>query len=120
MDEQLPPRVDAPNPGPSQSEPRRLHRSSSNKMLMGVCGGLGEHFDIDPTILRLIFALGIFLGGTTIVLYLVLAVIMPSDAGMDMEPRDAAKNTVDEAVDDLKTAADKLVAKVKELTGRLG
>ncbi|MCO5176009.1 MAG: PspC domain-containing protein [Thermomicrobiales bacterium] len=120
MDEQLPPSVDAPTPGPSSSSPKRLHRSSSNKMLMGVCGGLGEHFDIDPTILRLIFAIGVVLGGTTIVLYIVLAIVMPSDAGMVMEPRDAAKHTVDEAVEDLKSASDKLVAKVKEFTGRLG
>lgn len=120
MDEQRPPSIDAPSPGPSPSDPKRLHRSSSNKMLMGVCGGLGEHFDVDPTILRLIFAVGVLLGGTTIVLYLVLAIIMPSDAGMVMEPRDAAKHTVDEAVDDLKSATDRLVAKVKEITGRIG
>lgn len=102
------------------SAPRRLHRSSSNKMLLGVCGGLGEHFDIDPTILRLLFVLGLFLGGTSIVLYIVLAVIMPSDRGMEMEPREAARQTVDEAVDDLKAATDKLVTKVRELTGKVG
>ena len=108
---------------PSEARPsgaKRLHRSSTNKMLLGVCGGLGEHFGIDPTLLRLVFVLGLFLGGTSFVLYIVLAIIMPSDRGMEMEPRDAARQTVDEAVDDLRTATDKLVAKVRDLTGKIG
>lgn len=99
---------------------KRLHRSSSDKMLLGVCGGLGEHFDIDPTILRLIFAVGIFLGGTTILLYAVLAIIMPSDHGLEMEPRDAAHDTMDEAVAELRSVSSKLAAKFKEFTGKLG
>ncbi|HMM43214.1 MAG TPA: PspC domain-containing protein [Thermomicrobiales bacterium] len=119
MDETPRTDLDVTPPQPP-SGPRRLHRSSSNKMLLGVCGGLGEHFDIDPTILRLLFVVGLVLGGTSLVLYIVLAVIMPSDRGMEMEPRDAARQTVDEAVDDLKVATDKLVAKVRELTGKVG
>lgn len=118
MDDDRPTDITPSEPRPSGS--KRLHRSSSNKMLLGVCGGLGEHFDIDPTLLRLLFALGLFLGGTSLVLYVVLAIIMPSDRGIEMEPRDAARQTVDEAVDDLKSATDKLVAKVREVTGKLG
>ncbi len=120
MDENRPTDIDVTPSGPPPSAPKRLHRSSSNKMLLGVCGGLGEHFDIDPTILRLLFVLGLLLGGTSIVLYVVLAIIMPSDSGIELGPRAAARQTVDEAVDDLKVATDRLVAKVRELTGKVG
>lgn len=120
MDENRPTDIEITPPDPQPSQPKRLHRSASNKMLLGVCGGLGEHFDIDPTILRLLFVLGLFLGGTSIVLYIVLAVIMPSDRSMELEPRDAARQTLDEAIDDLKVATDKVVAKVRELTGKVG
>ena len=36
---------------------RRLHRSSKDKMICGVCGGLGEYLDVDPTLIRLIWVL---------------------------------------------------------------
>jgi phage shock protein PspC (stress-responsive transcriptional regulator) len=116
MDENQPADLNV-TPTPSK---KRLHRSSSDKMLLGVCGGIGEHFDIDPTFLRLIFAVGVFLGGSTILLYAVLAIIMPSDHGLDLEPRDAAHETMDEAVTEIRSVTGKLGAKLKGLTGKLG
>ena len=60
---------------------KKLYRSMVNKMLFGVCGGLGEYFNIDPTIIRLIWAI---LGctGTGILVYFVAAVIIPQDMGI--------------------------------------
>ncbi len=46
-------------------------------MILGVCGGIGSYFNIDPTIIRILFALA-FLGlGAGLILYIIMAVIMP-------------------------------------------
>ena len=59
-------------------EGKKLYRSSTDKMLTGVCGGLGQYFGIDPTVVRLIFALLVVFGvGSGIILYIILALVMP-------------------------------------------
>jgi phage shock protein C len=55
---------------------KRLTKSADKK-IFGVCGGLGEYFDIDPTIVRIIFLAAIIIFGTGVLLYLVMALIMP-------------------------------------------
>ena len=55
---------------------KKLYRSESDKMFLGVCGGLGEYFGIDPTIIRLGWAL-LACSGTGIVAYLIAAIIIP-------------------------------------------
>ena len=60
---------------------KKLFKSKTNKCICGVCGGLAEYADTDPTIIRLaavllIFASGLFLG---LLLYLVAAIIMPTN-----------------------------------------
>ena len=57
---------------------RKLYRSSRDKVFAGVCGGLGDYFGVDPTLLRLIWAaLALFSFGTFLVLYVIAAVIIP-------------------------------------------
>ncbi len=63
---------------------RRLTKSKSNKIIFGVCGGIGEYFGIDPTLIRLAFVLFAFLNGIGIAIYIILAVIMPSESGIEM------------------------------------
>ena len=58
---------------------KRLYRSSVNKKLAGVCGGLGEYFDIDPTIVRLIWCVSVVCCGFGFLAYIVAALIMPID-----------------------------------------
>jgi len=60
-------------------EPKRLYRSRSNKMIGGVCGGLAEYFEIDATILRVIFVLLAFAKGIGIFLYLIALIIVPTN-----------------------------------------
>lgn len=55
---------------------KELRKSRTNRILCGVCGGIGEYLNLDPTIVRLIFVL-IGCTGTGFVAYLVMAVIMP-------------------------------------------
>ena len=55
---------------------RKLYRSNTNKIICGVCGGLGEYLGVDPTIVRLVWAL-IACSGTGLLAYIIAAVIMP-------------------------------------------
>lgn len=54
---------------------KKLYRSRSNRMLFGVCGGLGEYIGIDPTIVRLIFVFS----GVGLALYFIAALIIPEE-----------------------------------------
>jgi phage shock protein PspC (stress-responsive transcriptional regulator) len=56
---------------------RRLYRSRDEKMIGGVCGGLAEYFNVDPTLVRLIWVIITLVGGAGVLLYVVLWVIMP-------------------------------------------
>lgn len=57
---------------------RKLYRSNSNKMLCGVCGGIGEYLNIDPTLVRLIWAI-LACSGPGILVYFIAAIIIPYD-----------------------------------------
>ncbi|HET6924520.1 MAG TPA: PspC domain-containing protein [Candidatus Saccharimonadales bacterium] len=58
---------------------RRLYRSDTDKRLSGVCGGIGEYFDIDPTLVRLAWVVLTVLSGIVpgIIAYIIMAVVMP-------------------------------------------
>jgi len=57
---------------------KQLTRSISNRMIAGVCAGLGDYLNIDPTVVRLLFVLGFFLTGPGILIaYLIMAIIVP-------------------------------------------
>jgi len=59
---------------------KKLHKSSANRMIAGVCGGIGEYFDIDPTLVRLGFVALSFLAGGGLMVYILAAIIIPTDA----------------------------------------
>ena len=63
---------------------KRLTRNKNNRMLFGVCGGIGEYFGIDPTLVRLAFVLLTLANGIGLVIYLILAIIMPSGESVEM------------------------------------
>ncbi|EAD5841724.1 TPA: PspC domain-containing protein [Listeria innocua] len=56
---------------------KKLYKSSSQKMIAGVCGGLAEYFGIEVTIIRLLWAGAVLFFGTGILLYILAAIIMP-------------------------------------------
>ena len=56
---------------------KKLYKSNHNKMLDGVCGGIAEYFGIDPTVVRLIWALFSLMGGCGILAYIIAAIIIP-------------------------------------------
>ncbi len=61
----------------SDENMKRLYRSRNERMIAGVCAGLAEYLDIDPTIVRLLFVLGFVAGGATFWAYLVMMLIVP-------------------------------------------
>lgn len=79
-------------------------RSSESRMVLGVCGGLGDYFDVDATIVRVVFVLGALGFGSTVLVYIVLAFIMPSAEMAEAHPRDAARGTITEATDEIRSA----------------
>jgi phage shock protein C len=54
---------------------KRLVRG--DKKIFGVCSGLANYFDMDPTVMRIIFLVAFFMFGTGLILYLIMAVVMP-------------------------------------------
>lgn len=56
---------------------RKLYRSKNDKLLGGVCGGIAEYLDIDSTLIRLIFIVGIVFSGCGLLAYLLMYLVMP-------------------------------------------
>ena len=57
---------------------KRLYKSTQNKMIFGVCGGIAEYFNVDPTLVRLAaVVLTLFAVGTTIIAYIAASIIIP-------------------------------------------
>jgi phage shock protein PspC (stress-responsive transcriptional regulator) len=57
--------------------PRRLYRCRHDRQLAGVASGIAEYLDLDPTVVRILWILSAFFGGFTILLYIILAFVMP-------------------------------------------
>jgi phage shock protein C len=66
---------------------KRIYRSTEHKMLGGVAGGLAMYFGIDPAIARILFVVGLFFGGTSLLAYLVMWVLIPRDPDGEVAPR---------------------------------
>lgn len=58
---------------------KKLYRSSTNKKICGVCGGLAEYFDIDVTIVRILWIIALFCAGGGLLAYIIAALIIPSE-----------------------------------------
>jgi phage shock protein PspC (stress-responsive transcriptional regulator) len=71
------PEATAPGAAPGTASPRRLTRSSTDKKIGGVCGGLAEYFDLDPTLIRVIWVLLVLCGGTGLLAYIILWIVLP-------------------------------------------
>lgn len=56
---------------------KRLYKSNREKMLDGVCGGIAEYFDLDPTVIRLAWVVFCAMGGCGILAYIIAAIVIP-------------------------------------------
>jgi len=61
----------------ASTTPRRLYRLEKDRKIAGICSGLGEYFNIDPTIIRIFWIMLILIGGSGILLYLIMWLVMP-------------------------------------------
>jgi len=61
------------------NEMKRLYRSRKDRMIGGVCGGLGEYLSMDPTVIRIIYVLFALTGGAGVFLYLILLLVIPEE-----------------------------------------
>ena len=59
------------------ASPKRLMRSSRDKKIGGVCAGLADYFDLDPTLVRIVWLLAVFCAGTGLLLYVILWIALP-------------------------------------------
>lgn len=89
---------------------RRLGRSETDRMVAGVCAGLGAYLDVDPTLVRIAFLASITFGGAGIVAYAVLWAIVPSASRVDAPGAEVVRENVDE----VRRAAGEAVRSVRE------
>ena len=82
-----------------------IYRSETNKVIAGVAGGLGEYFNIDPTIIRIIFILLTIFGGSGLIIYVVLWLIIPSKSQTVEHPQDTIRSNIEDMKSTTKTFA---------------
>jgi phage shock protein C len=75
---------------------KKLYRSETNHVIAGVAGGLGEYFGIDPTLIRLILVLTTIFGGSGILIYVVLWILIPRESETDKKTEDTIKDNAEE------------------------
>lgn len=107
--------------------PRRLYRNPNDKILGGVCGGLGAYFDIDVTIVRLVFAACILLLGVGLLAYILAWIIIPvartpeelsyMNGGDPLTFHDIARNMSDE-LQDLKKRGEQMSRELRDFFSR--
>jgi phage shock protein C len=86
----------------------QLYRSSTDTMVAGVCGGLGQYLGIDPVLIRLFFVLLTLGGGSGVLIYLICWVVIPLEGGAAI----ASSET-------MRAGADEIAAQTKKLGGEL-
>lgn len=62
-----------------EHQPKKLYRSQKDKVVAGICGGLGEYFAIDPIIFRILFVVLALLNGAGVLLYIILIFVIPPE-----------------------------------------
>jgi len=62
---------------------KKLYRSRTDRKIWGVCGGLAKHFDMDPTIVRVIFVASLLCGTLGLWVYIIIAIIVPQESEGD-------------------------------------
>ena len=90
---------------------KKLYRSRTNKMIAGVCGGIGKYLNTDPTIIRLGFVVISFMSGVGVILYLALWIIVPLEgeaaANLDREH-------LNQVGGEMKAKAEEVVGEIKK------
>jgi len=67
------------------NQTKKLYRSRTDKIIGGVCGGLGQYLQLDPVLIRIVFVVLAFFHGLGIILYLILLIIIPEQSGEEVK-----------------------------------
>jgi phage shock protein PspC (stress-responsive transcriptional regulator) len=59
---------------------KKLYRSRTDRKIWGVCGGLGKYFEVDPTLIRVIFIASILLGSLGFWVYIIMTIVVPVES----------------------------------------
>jgi phage shock protein C len=62
---------------PTTTQPKRFHRSKSDRKIAGVCGGMAEYLNLDPTLVRILWIVAAFMGGIGLIAYLIFWIAAP-------------------------------------------
>lgn len=89
---------------------KKLCRSKTDRVIFGVCGGLGEYFDMDSNIFRLLFILLTLTGGAGILIYLISAIMIPAEPG---EHAKSGKQEIKEFVAEIRDKAGDAMKEIK-------
>lgn len=89
----------------TNSSNTKLYRSEKDRVVGGVCAGLGDFFQVDPTIIRLIFVLITIFGGGGVILYIILWLIIPSEGSSSTITKENISKNADEMKDKAKQFA---------------
>jgi phage shock protein C len=85
-----------------------LVKSKTDKVILGVCGGIAEYFKVDPVIVRLAFVVLILLDGVGIWLYIILAIIMPEAEQADLPQKDIIEKNIEGMTEQVKGAIERM------------
>lgn len=77
---------------------KRLYRSTKDRMFAGVCGGISQYLDVDPTLVRLVFVALTLMGGPGIIVYLVLMLVVPEEPSIKRKTKNEEADEVSESV----------------------
>jgi phage shock protein PspC (stress-responsive transcriptional regulator) len=89
-----PPPSDPVAPEPTDPTPKRFERSSTDRLIGGVCGGLGRYFAIDPTLVRIGMVALALLGGAGLIVYAAALILVPSDGEVAAGPNDTRDRAI--------------------------
>lgn len=87
---------------------KRLLRNTKNKLLAGVAAGIADYFDLDPNVIRFLFIVLTAFGGSGILMYLLLWLLLPSDVSEANDSRDTVKENVQQMKDVVKDFTDQI------------
>jgi phage shock protein PspC (stress-responsive transcriptional regulator) len=99
-------------------EQKTLRRSATNQVIAGVCGGIGEYFNIDPTLVRVIFIILALASGSGLILYIILWIIIPGPTTTSTNSQDVMKENLSEMEQKIEQFAGTVEAKLDGETSK--
>jgi phage shock protein C len=95
---------------------KKLYRSQKDKIIAGVCAGLAEYFEIDSTLVRLIFVIVVLAGGAGVLAYIILWIVVPQNPGEGTEVKPGSKEAVNQFAKEIKDKANEVASAFKNET----